>query len=239
MGEFLGDNAVDLAIAGIGAAGSAIGAVGAGGQELQSFGRGDIENVLGQSRNLITEEINRARAVRDSPITIPTLPGLQGISGPSSVAGLPSGTIGIFPQVEASALTPMSFNPPGQGIASSSVGSPARPPQGTREERQEGRPPRERTDPDTGDDSRRGDRPRPPGGGGGGPGGGIPFEIFDDILPGGDDDEEVIDAPPARPFGQEATAQGFVFADEQEQKQALNDIALTLDQLMKFKSRIA
>lgn len=199
--------------AGLAAAGDVLSAIaiGGGGQELVGFPQ-LAQSSLTRAQGEIAQELQRARGVRGAPINIPTLPGQEGIAGPAQIAGLPSGTVGLFPQTEAVATTPLSFNVPSPGVGGGGngngngdpiVGDPEGP--GGTETRREDQTQSER-------ESER-------------------------ELTGGEDEEDDTQAGRGRNTV-ENRAEGFVFASEQERQEALGQIAAITRQLLNFRSRV-
>ena len=116
----------------IGAGGAAISTFGLPeGTDVEGFGRESLVGVFNDVNEAVRAELANARALRDQPISIPTVPGFAGISGDLRVAGLPSGTVGLFPNVEEVAGAPITFGAvpgiPGEG---GEAGPPPPPPGG-------------------------------------------------------------------------------------------------------------
>ena len=84
-----------LITAGIGGLGAALQG---GGQERRPFtGQQDPQRLLADLQAQTGTELEAARARRDLPITLPAIQGAENLAGFASIAGLPTGTVGIAP----------------------------------------------------------------------------------------------------------------------------------------------
>ncbi len=191
------------------------------GTVVEGFGGETIKSAFTDVTQAVQDELANTRALRDRPISIPTVPGFEGISGDLRVAGLPSGTVGLFPNVEQVAGAPITFGAvPGIPDAAGATGDGGNGTGGT-------------------------------GGGGGGPEGGEGSAGGGPGRTGGPgggpigrtDPGEVSPLPPPlslsvnQPFGG-AEGSGLVFGNDQDQQSALDQIAMTIKKLTAFKSGV-
>lgn len=92
----------------IGFGGSALQAAAAGGgADIEGFPESMVLGAIQEAQNAIRQQLGVSRQLQEAPIEIPGTD-ISGIVGPAQIAGLPTGTIGIFPGVE-DVVGPRSF----------------------------------------------------------------------------------------------------------------------------------
>jgi hypothetical protein len=94
---------------------------GGGGQQLQPIRGGRVSNAFSAVEQEIGGQLQSAKDLQASPITIPGSD-VSGAAGGANIPGLPSGLVGLFPGFQTANATARSF--PGMPAASTPLGSP-------------------------------------------------------------------------------------------------------------------